>query len=162
MLKIFHARLQNYLNRELPDITTGFRKGRGTRDQIANILWVISKQRNSRKTSTCVSSTKLKPLTVWIITNYGKLLKIWGYQTILPVSQETCMHVKKQVRTLYRTTDWFKIEKGVQQVCLLSPCLFNLFLVSTSQEMLGWMSYKLESRQAGEISTTSDMWMIPL
>ena len=50
------------------------------------------------------------------------------------------------VRTLYGTTDWFKIEKGVQQVCLLSPCLFNLLLVSTSQEVLGWMSYKVESR----------------
>ena len=50
------------------------------------------------------------------------------------------------VRTLYEINDWFKIEKGVQQVCLLSPCLFNLLLVSTSQEVLGWMSYKLESR----------------
>ena len=66
------------------------------------------------------------------------------------------------VRTLYEINDWFKIEKGVQQVCLLSSCLFNLFLVSTSQEVLGWMSYKLESRQAGETSITSDMHMIPL
>ena len=85
-LKILQARLQHCSNQELPDIHAEFRKGKGTRDQVANILWVISKQRNSRKTSTCVSSTKLKPLTVWIITNYGKLLKKWEYQTILPVS----------------------------------------------------------------------------
>ena len=68
------------------------RKGSRTRDQTAP----LRKERNSRKTSTCVSSTKLKPLTVWIITNYGKLLKKWEYQTILLISWEACMWVKKE------------------------------------------------------------------
>ena len=71
MLKILQARLQQFLNRELPDVQAGFRKGRGARDQIANIL---EKTRESRKTSTSASLTMLKPLTVWITTNW-KILK---------------------------------------------------------------------------------------
>ena len=77
MLKILDARLQWYVNQELPDIQAGFRKGRGTRDQIANIRRSIEKQENSRKTSTSVSLTTLKPLTMWITTNCGKFLKRW-------------------------------------------------------------------------------------
>ena len=73
ILKILHARLQHYANQELPDIVARFRKGRGTRDQVANIHWIIEKQGNSRKTSTPVSLTTLKTLTVWFITNCGKL-----------------------------------------------------------------------------------------
>ena len=73
MLKILHARLQHYANQELPDIHARFRKGSGTRDQVANIHWIIEKQRNSRKTSTLVSSTMLKTSTVWFVTNCGKL-----------------------------------------------------------------------------------------
>ena len=64
---------------------------------------------------------------------------------------------KQQVKTLYGTTDWFKIEKGVQQGCLLSSCL--IYTQSTSGKMMGWMVYKLESRLLGEISATSDMWL---
>ena len=75
MLKILQAKLQWYMNQELPDVHTGFRKGRGTRDQIANIHWIIEKAREFRKTSTSASLTMLKPLTVWITTNYGKFLK---------------------------------------------------------------------------------------
>ena len=74
MLKILQARLQHYANRELPDVQTGFRKGRGTRDQIANICWIIE-QGNSRKNIYSASLTMLKPLTVWITTNCGKFLK---------------------------------------------------------------------------------------
>ena len=66
MLKILQARLQRYMNQELPDVQDGFRESRGTRDQIANTCWIIEKQGNSRKTSTSVSLTTLKPLTVWI------------------------------------------------------------------------------------------------
>ena len=73
MLKILQARLQQYMNRQLPDVQAGFRKGRGTRDQIANIPGSQKKQDNSRKTS--ASLTMLKPLTVWITTNYGKFLR---------------------------------------------------------------------------------------
>ena len=74
---IQHARLQHYVNQELPDIQAGFRKGRGARDQIANICWIIEKQGNFRKTSASVSLTMLKPLIVWITTNCGKFLKRW-------------------------------------------------------------------------------------
>ena len=81
MLKILQARIQQYANHELPDVQAGFRKGRGTRDQIANIQWIIKKQESSRKTSTSALLTMPKPLTVWIIINYGKFFKRWEYQT---------------------------------------------------------------------------------
>ena len=71
MVKIFQARLQQYLNQEFPDVQAGFRKGKGTRDQIANIYWITEKAREFRKTSTSASLTLLKPLTVWITTNCG-------------------------------------------------------------------------------------------
>ena len=86
MLKILQARLQQYRNHKLPDVQAGFRKGRGNRDQIAKIHWIITKQQSSRKTSTSAFLTTLKPLTVWITTNYGKFLKRWEYQTTLPAS----------------------------------------------------------------------------
>ena len=72
MLKVLQARLQQYVNRELPDVQAGFRKGRGTRDQIANILWIMKKQEGSRKASVSALLTMLKPLTVWITINCGK------------------------------------------------------------------------------------------
>ena len=81
MLKILQARLQQHVNSELPDIQAGFRKGRGTRDQIASIRWIIKKAGESRKTSTSGLLTMPKPLTVWITINYGKFLKRWKYQT---------------------------------------------------------------------------------
>ena len=80
MLKILQARLQQYVNCELPDVQDGFRKGRGTRDQIANIHWIIKKQESSRKTSISALLTMPKPLTSWIIT-CGKSIKWWEYQT---------------------------------------------------------------------------------
>ena len=129
MLKIFHARLQHYVNQELPDVQAGFRKGRLTRDQF-DICWIIDKARElQKKTSTSLSSTTPKTLTMSIIIVCGKLLKRWEYQIILSASWEICMQVKKQQLEPYMdgTDDWFKIEKGVQQVCLLSPCLFNLY-----------------------------------
>ena len=87
MLKILHARLQHYVDQELSDVQAGFRKGTGTRDQIANIHWVIEKAREFQKRiSISVSSTTLKPLTVWIMTNCGRLLERWKCQTILSVS----------------------------------------------------------------------------
>ena len=72
MLKILQARPQQYMNSEISDVQTGFRKGRGTRDQTANIHWIYKKQESSRKTSTSALLTTLKPLTVWITTNCGK------------------------------------------------------------------------------------------
>ena len=94
ILKTLQARLQPYVNQELPDVQAGFRKGRGTRDQIANICWIVEKARGFQKTS--ASLTMLKPLTVWIRTHCGKFLKKWEYQTTWPASWETCMQVRKQ------------------------------------------------------------------
>ena len=86
MLKILQARLQQYVNCELPDGQTGFRKGRGARDQIANIRWIIEKARDFQKTSTSASLITLKPLTLWITINCGKFFKRWEHQTTLPAS----------------------------------------------------------------------------
>ena len=80
MLKILQARLQEFMNRELPDVQAGFRKDRGTRDQITNIHWITEKQERSRKTSTSALLAVPKPLIVWITTNCEKLLKRWEYQ----------------------------------------------------------------------------------
>ena len=86
MLKILQARLQQYANRELPDVQAGFRKGRGTRDQIANIRWIMEKAREFQKNIYFALLTMPKPLTVWITTNCGKFFKIWEAQTTLPAS----------------------------------------------------------------------------
>ena len=86
MLKILQARLQQYMNHDLSDFQAGFRKGRGTRDQIANIRWIIEKAREFQKMSTSALLTMPKPFTMWITTNCGKLLKRWKYQTSLPAS----------------------------------------------------------------------------
>ena len=96
ILKILEARLQQYVNHELPDVQAGFRKGRGTRDQIANIAGSSKKQESSRKTSTSALLTMPKPLTVWITTFCGKFWKTWEYHTAWPASWEMCMQVKKQ------------------------------------------------------------------
>ena len=83
------------MNWELPDVHAGFRKGGGTRDHVTNIHWIIEKARGLKKKKSA-SLTVLKPLTVWITTNYGKFWKRWEYQTTLPVSWDTCLQVKKQ------------------------------------------------------------------
>ena len=84
------------LGPKLPDVQAGYRKGRGTRNQIANIYWIIEKAREFQKTSTLASLTALRSLTMWITTNCGKFLERWEYQTILPASYETCIQDKKQ------------------------------------------------------------------
>ena len=82
MLKILRARLQQYMNHELPDVQAGFSKGRGTRDQITNIRWIITKAREFQKNISSALLTMPKPLTVWITINCGKFFKRWEYQTI--------------------------------------------------------------------------------
>ena len=96
MLKILQARLQQYMNRELPDIQAGFRKRRGTRDQIANILWIMEKTRQFQKNIYFCFLDYAKALTVWITINYGKFFKRWEYQTTWRASWETYMQFRKQ------------------------------------------------------------------
>ena len=97
MLKILQARLQQYVNHELPDVQAGFRKGRGTRDQIPNIRWITEKAREFQKNIYfCFIDYMPKPLTVWITINCGKFWKRWEYQTTWPASWETYMQVRKQ------------------------------------------------------------------
>ena len=145
MLKILHSRLQHYANQELPDVQAGFRKGRWTRDQITNICWII-KQGNFRKASISVSLNKLKLSTVWIMTNCGKLLERWGYQTILSVSWETCMQIRNQklktcMEQLIGTRSRTECDRAI--CCHVT---WLIYIQSPSWEIPGWMSFKPESR----------------
>ena len=161
MLKILQARLQHYMNHELPDVQAGFRKGRGTRDQIANIRWISKKQESSRKTSISALLAMPKALTVWITINCGKFWKRWEYHL-----KRNCLlrnlyaGQEATVRTGHGTTDWFQIGKGIHQGCILSPCLFNLYTEYIMRNA-GLDEAQLESRLLGEISITSDMQMTP-
>ena len=96
MPKILQARLQQYVNRELPDVQTGFRKGRGTRDQIANIRWIIEKAREFQKNIYFCFIDYAKALSVWITRNCGKFWERWEYQSTWPASWETYMQVRKK------------------------------------------------------------------
>ena len=129
MLKVLQARLQQYMNCELPDVQAGFRKG-GTRAQTANINWIIKKkkQESSRKTSTSGFTDYAKAFDCLDHNKFWKFLKEMGILDHL-----TCLlrnlyaGQEATVRTGHETTDWFQIGKGVQQGCTLSPCLFNLY-----------------------------------
>ena len=96
MFKILQARLQQYVNRELPDVQADFRKGRGTRDQIANIHWIMEKAIEFQKNICFLFVDYAKALTVWITINCGKFFKRWEYQTTWSASWEICMQVRKQ------------------------------------------------------------------
>ena len=160
-LKILQARLQQYMKCELPDVQAGFRKGRGTRDQIANIRWTIKKAREFQKN---IYFCLMDYAKVFDCMDHNKLWKILQHMGI--PDHLTCLlrnlnaGQEATVRTGHGTTDWFQIGKGVCQGCILSPCLFN-YMHSTSWETLGWMKHKLESRLLREISITSDMQMAP-
>ena len=137
MLKILQATLQQYVNCELADVQAGFRKGRGIRDQIANIRWIIKKAREFQKNIYFCFIGYAKALTLWITINW-KILKEMGIPDHL-----TCLlrnlyaGQEATVRTGHGTTDWIQIEKGVRQGCILSPCLFNLFLLGFSLFLVG-------------------------
>ena len=128
MLKILQDRLQQYVNHELPDVQAGFRKGRGTRGQIANICWIIEKAREVQKNIS------------FCFIDYAKAFDCVEYNTLWKILQEvgipdhlTCLLrnlyacQEATIRTGYETTDWFQIGKGVRQGCILSLCLFNFF-----------------------------------
>ena len=127
MFKILQARLQQYMNHELPDVQTGFRKGRGTRDQIANICWIIEKAREFQKN---IYFCFLDYAKAFDCVDHNKLWKILKEMGIL--DHLTCLlrnlyaGQKATVRSGRGTTDWFQIRKEVCQGCILSPCLFNL------------------------------------
>ena len=127
MLKILQARLQQYMNHELPDVQGAFRKGRGTRDQIANIRWITEKARKFQKN------------IYFCFIDYTKAFDCVDHSKLWEILQEmetpdhlTCLlrnrHAGQEatVRTRHGTRDWSQIGKGVRQGCLLSPCLFNL------------------------------------
>ena len=127
-LKILQARLQQYVNHELPDVQAGFRKARGTRDQIANIHWSLKKQESSRKNICFCFFDYAKPFHPM---DHNKLWKILNEMGIL--DHLTCLlrnlyaGQEAAIRTRHGTTGWFQIGKGVHQGCILSPCLFNLY-----------------------------------
>ena len=126
MLKILQARLQQFVNQELPDVEAGFIKGRGTRDQIANIHWIIEKAREFQKNTCFIDYVK-----AFDCVDHNKLWKI--LQEIGISDHLTCLlkylyaGQKAKVRTRHGKTDWFQIGKGVCQGCILSHCLFNLY-----------------------------------
>ena len=149
------------MNRELPDVQAGFRKGRGTRDQITNICWIMEKAREFQK-NIC-----------FCFIDYAKAFDCVGHNKLWRILKEvgipdylTCLlrnlyaRQKATVRTGHGTTDWFQIGKGVRQGCILSPCLFNLYAEYIMRNT-GLKKHKLESSLLGEISITSDMQMTP-
>ena len=128
MLKILQARLQQYVNHDLPDVQAGFRKGRGIREQIANIHWIIKKPREFRKNIYFCLFDCAKAFDCVDHNKVWKILKEMGIPDHL-----TCLlrnlyaGQEATVRTGHGTTDWFQKGKGVRQGCILSPCLFNLY-----------------------------------
>ena len=138
MLKILQARLQQYVNHEIPDVQAGFRKGRGTRDQIANIHWVIGKVRESQKN---IYFCFIDYSKAFDCVDHNKLWKIPDHLTCflknLHAGQEAT------VKTGHGKTDWFQIGKGVRQGCILSPYLFDFYAEYIIQDA------RLDEAQAG-------------
>ena len=128
MLKILQARLQQYMNHEIPDVQAGFRKGRGTRDQIANICWIIKKAREFQKTIYFCFIDYAKMIDCVDHNKLWKILQEMGIPDHLTcLLRNLCAGQEATVRTGHGTTDWFQIRKGIRQGCILSPCLFNLY-----------------------------------
>ena len=122
MLKILQARLQQYVNRELPDVQAGFRKGRGTRDQIANICWIIKKAREFQKNIYFCFIDYAKALDCVVHNKLWKILKEMGISDhLICLLRDLHTGQEATVRIGHGTTDWFQIGKGVCQGYILSP-----------------------------------------
>ena len=145
------------MNQEIPDVQAGFRKGRGTRDQIANICWVMEKAREFQKKnppSTYASLTMQKPLCGSQQT--GKFFNRWKYQTTLHISWETSLWIKKQQLEPYmEQPTGSKSRKEYDKTIYCYP-IYLTYIQGISCKMLGWMTIKLKSRLLGETSITSD------
>ena len=125
MFKILQARLQQYVNCEPPDVQAGFRKGKGTRDQIANIHWIIEKAREFHKNIYFCFIDYAKAFDCVGHNKLWKILKKWEYQTHLICLLRILYAGQQPTVSSGHGTDWFQIGKGVHQGCILSPCLFN-------------------------------------
>ena len=162
MLKFLQARLQQYMNRELPDVQAGFRKGRGPRDQIANIHWIMEKAREFQKN---ICFCFIDYAKTFDYVNHNKLwniLKELGIPDPWPASWEICIQVKKQQLQLdIEQQTGSKSGKEYVKAVYCHPAYLT-YMQSTSCEMLGWIKHKLKSRMPGEISITSDRQMIQL
>ena len=165
MLKILQARFQQYVNHELPDVQAGFRKGRGTRDQIAIICWIIKKAREFQKNIYYLIMPYWLCQSLWLCGSQktGKFFKRWEYQTTWSASWEICMQVKKQQLELdmeQQTSS--KLGKEYVKAVYYHP-VYLTYTWSTSCKMPGWINPKVESRLPGQISIISGMQMtIPL
>ena len=128
MLKILQARLQQYVNCELPDAQAGFRKGRGMRDQIANICWIIKKEKEFQKNIYFCFIDSAKAFDYVDHNKLRKILQELGIPDHLAcLLRNLYADQEATVGTGHGTIDWFQIRKGVSQGCVLSPCLFNLY-----------------------------------
>ena len=150
------------MNRELPVVQDGFRKGRGPRDQIANICWIIKKVRKFKKNIYFCFIDYTKAFDYVDHNKLWKIIQEMGIPDTLPTSWEICMQVKKQQLELdmeQRTGS--KLRKEYVKAVYCYPAYLT-YMRSTSCKRLGWMNHKLESRLQGEISTISEIQMIPL
>ena len=126
ILKVLQASLQQYVSRELLDVQAGFRKGRGTRDQIANIYWVIEKAREFQKNIYFCFIDYAKGFDCVDHSILWNILKEMGLPDLTCLLRNLYAGQEATIRTGHEPTDWFQIGKGVRQGCILSPCWFNL------------------------------------
>ena len=163
MLKILQARLQQYMNRELPDVQAGIRKGRGTRDQIANIRWIMEKAREFQEKHLFLLYSLCQSLWLcesqWSVGKFSR-----GGNTRppdLPLEKPICRSRSKMLELDMEQQIGSRSGEEYVKAVYCHPAYFTS-MQRTSWEMLDWKKHKLESRLAGEISITSDIQMTPL